>query len=65
MMTVAACKVRIDPSPPPPANSIDRVSRPMATDQKIRRERWQSAIGSLRRLVKLPITSEPESALVT
>lgn len=45
-------------------NSIDSVSSPMATDQKMRVPFAQSAIGFGSREVKLPITRAPESALV-
>ncbi|MNN39778.1 hypothetical protein D3C81_1538270 [compost metagenome] len=60
MITVVFCRAGT-----PSVINIPMVSRPIATDQKIRSQLGASLLISLRREVKLPSTSEPESAEVT
>ncbi|MNF18102.1 hypothetical protein D3C80_2219920 [compost metagenome] len=60
MITVVFCNAGT-----PSVISMPMVNRPMATDQKIRSQLGASLLMSARREVKLPSTSEPESAEVT
>ncbi|MNV55451.1 hypothetical protein D3C71_1476850 [compost metagenome] len=60
MITVVFCNAGT-----PSVISMPMVSRPMVIDQKIRSQLGASLLMSLRREVKLPKTSEPESAEVT
>ena len=60
MITVVFCSAVM-----PSVISMPRVSRPMVTDQKMRSQLGASLLMSASREVKLPSTSEPESAEVT
>lgn len=60
MITVVFCSAEM-----PLVISIPRVSRPMATDQKMRSQFGASLLMSFSFEVKFPSTSAPESAEVT